>query len=551
MEKIFSLVRLLFITFTLVLTISACGGGSSGSKQTTKTSDNYVITLDFQRVIQTGLDSIDVTATIKNNGNNVTNAIPDVSLTRGSFNTPINNSDGSYSFTITPTQTGEHEVTVAYKGAAITRTPLVLFDVHTDWGQPMAVPGYVNTDGYEDGVTVTPDGEYVFVQTGPQYHAGTFVMEVSRANNGCGGAFKRLDPTRCSHTWLDTIPGTYTAPKRPGFFDGRFDGTTLLHNANSWGVGFEQAPNYAISTMFYGFKRQADGSFKEPFYVAFNDENDAIMSPFGLSFYMNGDGTAKTLFTFNDPTDPDMVDFDNNGTDDAESLFDVYHTTITLGQNNNLGGFNYSGTPETHPVRGTTFNSSLVNFGKKGIEGIAGTQGNPHLHAPGGIVKSIWTDDEYDARGAGSDRGDLSVYILDSGDLNTGTWTKVILPTEINAVDPSDEIQPFFTGSGLYFTRSGVVNPEIYYVSYTGAHSQADFSNNANWGTPQKILSMDPSSSTLGRIVAVGEPTIANYKGDEYLYFVYVVFRNIDALPVDGGTGVTDLNFQAGFIKKN
>ncbi len=545
----FSLARILIMIFSLVLIVSACDGGSS--KQTATVTDNYTISLDFQRIANIGLDSINVTATIKNNGQAEMNANPSVTLKKGSLSTVTDNKDGTYSFIITPTQTGEHEITVDYEGATITRTPLVLFDVNSAWGQPMSVPGYVNTEGYEDGVTVTPDGEYVFVQTSPQYHAGTFVMEVSRANNGCGGAFKRLDPTRCSHTWLDTIPGTYTAPKRPGFFNGRFSGTTLLHNANSWGVGFEQAPNYAISTMFYGFKRQADGSFKEPFYVAFNDVNDGIMSPFGLSFVMNGDGTAKTLFTFNDPTDPDMVDLVGDGSVIVESLFDVYQTTITLGQNNNLGDFNYSGTPGTHPVRGTTFNSSLVNFGKTGINGIAGTQGNSHLHAPAGVVKSIWTDDEYDARGAGSDRGELSVYILDSGNLNAGTWTKVILPSKINAVDPSDEIQPFFTGTGLYFTRSGTSNPEIFYASYTGAHTQADFLNNANWGTPQKILSMDPSSSTLGRIVAVGEPTIANYKGDEYLYFVYVVFRNIDALPADGGTGVSDLNFQAGFIKKN
>ena len=87
---------------------------------------------------------------------------------------------------------------------------------------------------------------------------------------------------------------------------------------------------------------------------------------FGLSFMMNGDGTATTLFTLNDLTDPDMVDFDGNGTDDAESYFDVYTSQVIMGQNNILGSFVFSGTRGTHPVRGTEFNSELVNFGKIG-----------------------------------------------------------------------------------------------------------------------------------------------------------------------------------------
>ncbi len=532
------------ILLVFLVLIGACKkAGESEEIIPTPAADSYTVSLDFARIPNVGLDPISVTATIKKNSIALPGVVPTVTLGRGSHGGVTDNGDGTYTFIITPTQTGEHDVTVSYGGESITRTPLVLYDVHSAWGQPMSVPGYVNTAGYEDGVTVTPDGEYVFVQTGPQYHAGTFVMQVSRANNGCGGVMNRLNPTRCSHEWLDTLAGPYSAPERPGFFDGRFSGTNLLHNAASWGVG----DDLAISTMFYGFKRQSDGSFKEPFYIAFNDENDGIMSPFGLSFYMNGDGTAKTLFTFNDPTDPDMVDLDGNGSDDVESYFDVYHTTITLGQNNNLGDFNYSGTPGTRPVRGSVFNSSLVNFGKIGINGIAGTQGNPHLHAPGGVVKSIWTDDEYDT---GGDHGDLSVYLLDSGNLNSGTWTKVVLPSKINGTSPSDEIQPFFTGTGLYYTKSGVSNPEIWYSAYTGAHTQADFSNNANWGTPEKILAMDPSNSSFGQIAAVGEPTIATYKGEEYLYFVYVVFRNLDPAP-PVGTGVTDLDFQAGFIKKN
>ena len=357
----------------------------------------------------------------------------------------------------------------------------------------------------------------------------------------------RLTPTRCSHDWLDTLAGPYTAPERPGFFDGRFSGDTILHNANSWGVGVDVAPNYAVSTMFYGFKRQSDGTFKKPFYVAHNDENDGIASPFGLSFYMNGDGTAKTLYTWNNPSDEKTIDLDNNGSMDIESYYDVYYTTITLGENNNLGNLEYTGTPGTAPVVGSYFPSKKINFGNIGINGNAGTQGNSHLHAPSGVLQSIWTDDEYDS---GGDHGEISVYINNTpGDYDSSNWTKVQLPTNINIAGSTHEIQPFFTGTGLYFTRSGTVNPEIYYSDFSGEHNHTDLANNSKWSIPELILQGDPSTSTLGRIVAVGEPTIATWNGETYLYYVYVVFRNIDNT-VNSPSGVADLNFQAGWIKK-
>lgn len=434
---------------------------------------------------------------------------------------------------------------MSYQGTSITRTALVLAYVHSDWGQPMAVPGLVNTEGYEDGITITPDGEYLFVQYGPLYFSGITLFNVARPN-GCGG--DRLQPSRCTHSWLDDVIGPYAAPERPGFFDGRIaetmDDPKNRHNANSWGLSDEEATIFAPSTMFYGFKRQSDGSFAEPFYLSFTDENDGIINAYGMSFMLNGDGTATMLFALDDPSKPDMVDI---GGQMYESLADIFTTTVTFGQNNTLGTFNYSGTKGTPPVRGTPFPAQLVDFGKTGINGIAGTQGNPHLHHDGsGNVLSIWTDDERDARGAGSDRGELSVYVLDSGTLTNGTWTKLVLPGPVNQADPHDEIQPFFTGSGLYFTHmSDTEFPEIFYSSYAGQHALADFQTSNNWGTPEKILGLGSGYNNLGEITAIGEPTIATYNGGEYLYFVYGYNRDFDA-----ASGIADINMQAGFIKK-
>ena len=298
--------------------------------------------------------------------------------------------------------------------------------------------------------------------------------------------------------------------------------------------------------MIYGFKRQADGSFAEPFYLAFDDENDAIISPSGLSLMMHDDSTATIAFAMDDPSNPDWVDLDGDGTTDVESLHDIYTTEITLGQNTLLGSFVTSGTPGTPPLRSTPFPSQLVNFGKTGLDGIAGTQGNPHLfYASGNAIQSIWTDDEFDAVDD-PDRGNIAVYLLTAGNFPDGSWSKILLPGVVNQPMPSNEIQPFFTGTGLYYTHSSDTElPEIYYAAYSGTQTQGDYENAANWGTPVKILQVG-SSDTEGKIIAIGEPTIASYQGSEYLYFVYGYIRGYDSV-----SGLPDIDMQAGYIKKD
>jgi len=529
----------------MLFAIGGCSGsGGNGS------APIYSIDLNFERVESSSPNPFIVTATVRENSQLKGGIASDIGIVlgRGSRNAISEISTGLYQFTVTPIQTGEHKVTVNYGGISKVATALVVSGVHTAWGQPQSVSGLVNTAGYEDGVTITSDGEYLFVQYGPIYFSALHFFNAPRAIGGYEGhrlEFPLGTPDRCTHEWFDTTIRPYVNPERPGFFDGRFSGTTHLHNANSWGLGVEESPIFAPSTMFYGFKKQADGSFAEPFYLAFDDMNDGIINPYGLSFMLHGDGTATALYVIDDPTDPDMVDLNGDGSLYVQSIFDVFTSEITLGQNNNLGTFVASGTPGTPPVRSTPFPSQLVNFGKTGIDGIAGTQGNPHLYETGGSIQSIWTDDEHDARGPGSDRGEISVYLQISGIFPNGTWTKVTLPTVVNQPSPIDEIQPFYTGNGLYFTRMSDVDlPEIFHSPYTGTHSVTDFSNAGSWGTPEVILSVG-NADAVGKITAIGEPTIANVGGTEYLYFVYGIIRGYDAM-----SGFADINMQAGFVKK-
>ncbi len=264
------------------------------------------------------------------------------------------------------------------------------------------------------------------------------------------------------------------------------------------------------------------------------------MGPFGLSFVHGEGNAAQVASAFNDPENVDQVDFDGNGSDDAESFIDVFTMDITLGENTILGTYVPSGVAGTPPVRGTPFPATLANFGKVGIEGIAGTQGNPSLYAENGQVQAVFTDDEFDD---GGDHGELAVHVLESGSFPGGTWSKSLLPPQVNTA-AADEIQPYFTGDGLYFTRLGDgAIPAIRYAAYSGANTASAYSNAANWTDAVDI--MTASDFIEGGIAAVGEPTITVREGVETLYFVYAVVRGFDAV-----SGLPDLNLQAGSIAR-
>lgn len=521
-----------YLLFLSTFILLACSSSTDNSPPA------WAIELEFNRIENpTGLDSFDVVATVLLNGTPTSGLQPTIQLERGTSDTFTDLGDGRYITTVSPAQTGEHPLTVSYESASLSRTPLVLKSVDENWAQAMAVEGLVNTEGYEDGLTVSPDGQYLFVQTGPQYFSAIFIYLEARINGGCGATNgnNRLSPSKCSHLWIDTLIGPYTAPTRPGFFDGRFSGTTFLHNSNAWGVDIDQAPTFAFATMFYGFKKQPDGSFSEPFYIAFDDLNDAIANPFGMSFRNNADGSMTMIFAHNDGDASGFVDDDNDIlTAAVDSGFDIYNIDIIPGQNNSLGQYNI-GQP---PLRDNFFPSSMINFGSTGTEGNYGTQGNPHLYVlKNGSINSIWTDDEYDED---MDSGDLSVYTLSSGSFPDGNWNKTILPNTINT--GTQQIQPFFTGEGLYFTQE----TDIFYSAYSGiTDSVVDFTNADNWTTPTNILQKDVGDTPLGKIIAIGEPSIAVENGIETLYFIYGYVRAVDSI-----TGIADINLQAGYINR-
>lgn len=536
-----------------VLLLTGCDSAPSSSDDGVIVIDDLFMSVQLNRQDSIeGLDKISVTVELFRGSQPATGLENSLELTLPADMTASDFAeieDGIYQTLLTPSRTGEFEITVSEAtvfGFSETLHPLVLADVHQDWGQPMMVEGLVNTDGYEDGIAISPDGEYLFVQYSPAYFSGLILFNFSREDGGCGG--DRLSPERCTHPWIDNTIGPVSAPERPDFCTTRInDDGTWRHNSASWGMGDDTLNLFSVSNVFYGFKRQLDGSYREPFMIAFDDEGDGISSPFGLSVlpdYGSSDNYLLAL-SFNAPDDTESVDFDDNGTADAESLLDIYTLQSALGVPVNLGNFNYSGTPGTPPQRDSSFGLTKVGFSDVGIEGIAGTQGNPHLYRESSTVSSIWTDDEYDEKGPGSDHGELSVYVNLTDSYPSSSWQKVVLPAPVNLADPSQEIQPFFTGTELYFTRSNDTElPAVWMSQYSGTHTQADFGNTALWATPVKVLAAS-SDQEIGNIIAIGEPTVGTIDGDEVMFFVYGVVRGFDET-----SGLADINMQAGYVRR-
>ena len=469
-------------------------------------SDNYEITLSFDRNNDPGLDSFDVTARLTKNGSALSGQTFSLNVPKGSVSSIVDQGSGMYSFTVTPSTTGVYPVTVTYQTASASREALVFSTIHSDLGQPLSVPGDVNSEGYEDGITITPNGEYLFVQYGPLYFSGLLYYKAICPPDASYSLYNLMG---CSGnqdaSWVFNTVGPYNNSLRPNFPVGSITNNTLQHlNIEIPGVVNKIA---LFPTVFYGFKRQSDGSFKNPFKLAFNDVKGAN-GPFGLSFHMTSSTSAEFAVAWN-----------NYFNDLGDDKPDVYAGAITFGQDNNLGDVTYSG---------ELFQSISPNIEPVSFSSHTGVQGNPHLYYDQSeVIQSIWTDDEQTTH-------DLTVYKISSGTFPDGTWSAITLPSVINTA--SEESQPFFTGSKLYLRRGDKIVSHAYVGS---GHN--DYHLNSSWGAEVTLLSA--SSLNSNEMITVGEPTLASYNGKTYLYFAYGFVRSISA------SGRRDINLNAGFVE--
>lgn len=471
------------------------------------------------RVPQSGFDPFVVTVRVLVNGTPTAGKTLNLSVPKGTVSAVSDLGQGDYSFTVTPSSTGTYPVQVTVDGTTLLRKAIVFDQYGPGVGQPMAVPGdYVNTDGYEDGVTITPDGQYLFVQYAPVNFSGFAGINLI-CNDSAYSVGYNLNacPGRVNSDLVFNTIGPYTAPYRPGFHS-----QAIVNGKVRYLPGFVQAGLAnglaVVPTMFYGFKKQADGTFSEPFRIYFDDPK-GINGPFGLSFKLNGDGTATFVLAWNNY----LNDF---GSDAA----DVYTGNLTLGQDKVLGVVTYGSA-----FSGDSFQAISTNITPVAFASVSHTvqQGNPHLYYDvSGTVKSIWSDDEIGTK-------DLSVYRITSGSFPNGTWIKDTLPNVINT--NSEEDQPFFTGDRLIFSRGANIVSHAYLP--TNGSCANTFTQNACWG-PESVLIGANGNTTAGQIYAAGEPTIATFGGKKYLYFVYVEARTVQLY-----SGITDYDLNAGFVE--
>jgi len=491
------------IPVIFVLLLAACSG--SGGDSAAPNTDVIAISLTLSRVTQVGLDDVNVAARVTKDGALLSGITPVVTAGTGVLSTITETSNGVYNFTVSPESTGEIPITVSYAGTSVSTTALSLFSINEAWGQPISVAGLVNTEGYEDGPSISADGEWLFIQTGPIYFSG---LAYYSSPAGCNGTLVGCTGTTHAEWVFDAI-GPHAAPERPGFYDKRIVAGTINHFTDFNG-GMEI---FSPPTLFYGFKRQTDGSYAQPFRVSVNDNQEALLNPYGIYARLDSSTKATVLFAFNDPTD-----------ELGDGGHDIYSAPITLGVENDLVTF----TTAAGMTRVST-NSTVLNFPSH-----LGTQGNPQLYSQtDGTVDSVWVDNEKNQDPA----LDLFYSELTAGTFPSGTWSaRTQLPTDKLDLPGSNEAMPFFDGKTLFLKRDN----NIVSADYLGGQ----YSASASWTTTKNVLEGDNSCTTIGCISVLGEPSLAVVAGKTYLFFAYAVLRQFD------GGEFGDLNIQIGVVEK-
>jgi hypothetical protein len=245
-------------------------------------------------------------------------------------------------------------------------------------------------------------------------------------------------------------------------------------------------------TEVFGFHRQADGSFAEPFPVGFDDEG-FWLQPASFSFTSASDPSgAGVVFEYERLT----------GSTKA-----VEWTSVVLGAPATLGRYScYAGvltlsdaTSQLLPIEPTAQQPSNVAY----------AQGRLWVDGPDGGL--AWAS--------------VSGALPDAG---LGAWNGVGLATSAGTYQA-----PMQDGSRLYYVAND-------YSIRSSPLTGMDPSSPASWGAEQIELAPEMVTTGIplirpGTIVALGQPTVAHPDGGPpELYFVYVVKS---ATGLDGQVG--------------
>lgn len=256
--------RISLATVPLLLTALATGCGSP-KKDAGPAPATGAVAITLARGTA---NDIDVTIHVTNSaGNPVLAASPMVTIAGGTKSAVVEAGGGDYTTTVTPdVLDSEVKITAASADASATKIALAFANLDASLGQPETIDGLVNTPAWEDGVNVSPDGKWLLIST-----------YVSLDALSC--AFSSNDPANAA---CKTILGPVAAPARPGMLGAsRIHGTTYDNVCPSFGITTPSTAIAFIPVAAYGFERQPDGSFANPFVIGW--EADGCLGPYGMS----------------------------------------------------------------------------------------------------------------------------------------------------------------------------------------------------------------------------------------------------------------------------
>ena len=419
--------------------------------------------------------------------------------------------NGNYVALITPDgdKTGEYVVraTSSWGDANFStrRTALVFDSVNQRWGQPQAVEGLVNTLGWEDSAFITPNGEYLLIMYLPV--SPSCLMEEK----------KHKDP-RCHR-----VQGKVTKQNRPQFAS-RFASGRLRKNGEIDMQCLEVGPTfnrelfktydvYVPPMMTYGFRRQPDGSFADPFPITIEGVS-ACASPSGLEVQPTGNGKMMALFGLVDP-----ASWNTPQKDDYPSM---YTANIELGKINVLATWK----PDQKQLD-TKASDLKILFGAP----LKKRQDNPHgvINPKTKRIEALFWDSQHD------DEDIFYRLLAPGGDFPDGPWGP-IMKTPVFSDPNQTEIQPFFDGNVLTIhKRYAIVSRDFL------GNSFSDIAKPKAWGPERTELAVcaGHDGTEANVLHAVGEPTYADINGKKALYFVYLLRRD---------NGMLDMN--VGFVEE-
>jgi len=394
---------------------------------------------------------------------------------------------------------------------------LIISTIHPSLGQPESVSGLVNTPGVEDSPQVSPDGQYLIV--------GTYSPVDLAYCQISGGNF--YDSPACNKNTYD-----FTGVKRPSPFgeDRLIDNNTIIHTVSNINYDYlcERNPNFdpnqvasVTNKQFldtdidgnapcfpissppvssYGFKRQVDGSYGEPFVIGIDIGGYSWSATYGFTFDLTSP-TPQVFYSFNQPE----VDTEANN---------IYYSPINLGTRNVFAEY-IAGVPSID------LSTIKVPINTADVCGKAKCEyGNPHITA-----NRLWFDNERDT---------YNLFYLDVSRDSNGVITGYSSAKEVilNKNIDEGESMPYMDGQDLYYMCDTKICRSTLTVGL-------DPSFKSSWN-PEEIL-MDGAtdlSYTLnggrsGRITAVSEPSIARIKAadgtvEKWLYHGYIMQIHYD-----------------------